>query len=261
MRGMRKRYRDICVAKLWIFLLLVLLVETSAAADIPQPPCATVPVPSYPASIGSPVVQTQTVTDWLPPPCLGWNGLRPDLIVALAARLREPGGAAALLARFGAVSRLRGMRYWSVTDQAWRVLVTDATPVTDAAGTQPRGDFSPDEMLPGALLYSAERDSRSSGAVIYRMQVIERSPDRIVVSIVNVSAMRLFLVPLFAPGALQVTYFLDRLGPAEWGFFGLWGVTTGLLTSGHEASSINRAVALYRHFAEVAGDDDVGAGR
>ena len=89
----------------------------------------------------------------------------------------RPVGRMRLLARFGAVSRLRGVRYWSVTDQAWKTLIHDAFAVTDAAGTTRRDDFRPNELQPGVSLYSAERDGRSSGMVIYRMRVIERTPD------------------------------------------------------------------------------------
>jgi hypothetical protein len=244
-----------------IILLSALLVRTADAADGPRPPCGVSPVPAYPAAIGAPKVQNQTVTGWAPPSCLGWDGPAPTLLVAIAGRLHEPGGAEALLARFGAVSRLRGMRYWSVTAQAWQTLIHDALAVTDAAGTNRRDDFRPEELRPGISLYSAERDGRSSGFVIYRMRVIERSPDRVVVSVVNASPVRAFLVTLFAPGELQTTYFLDRLGPDDWGFFGLWGVTTGSLTGGHTASSINRAMALYRHFTDIPTDQEPPAAR
>ena len=116
-------------------------------------------------------------------------------------------------------------------------------------------------MAPGVSLYTAQRDGRAADAVIYRMQVIEHSVDRVVVSVVNASPVRAFKVTLFAPGALRTTYFLDRLGPNEWGFYGLWGVTTGLLTGGHAASAINRAMALYRHFAGIPDDQEPPAAR
>jgi hypothetical protein len=244
-----------------IILLSVLLVRTADAADGTRPPCGGPPLPAYQAATGAPTVQSQTVTGWAPAPCLGWDGPAPTLLVAITGRLREPDGAGAVLARFGAVSRFKGVRYWSVTDQAWQTLIHEAFAVTDASGTNRREDFTPEELRPGVSLYSAERDGRSSGFVIYRMRVIERNPDRIVVSVVNASSVRTLLVTLFAPGELQTTYFLDRLGPNEWGYFGLWGITTGLLTGGHTASSINRAMALYRHFAGIPTDQEPPAAR
>jgi hypothetical protein len=96
--------------------------------------------------------------------------------------------------------------------------------------------FRLEELQPGIAFYSAERDGRSSGVVIYRMRVIAHTRDRVAVSVVNASPVRLYLITLFEPGELQTTYFLERLGPDDWGYFGLWGVTTGLLTGAHPAS-------------------------
>jgi hypothetical protein len=149
--------------RLFVVLLTMLIAETVAAAEGPRPPCGNSPLPAYPASAGLPVVQSKTVTNWIPPACLGWDGPAPKLLVAVAGRLHESGGMAALLARFGSVSHQRGVRYWSVTDRAWKTLINDAFAVEDAAGSRRRGDFSTEEMLPGIPLYTAERDSRSSG--------------------------------------------------------------------------------------------------
>jgi hypothetical protein len=239
-----------------LILLACLVVRSAGATEALRPPCGVPQMPDYPVAIGAPVVRSESVTGWAPPACLGWGASAPTLLVAITGRLHEAGGATALLARFGAISRLRGLRYWSVTDQTWQTLIIDAFAVTDAGGRSRRGDFRPDEMAPGASLHAAERDGRAAEAVIYRMQVIERSADRVVVSVVNATPVRAFKVTLFAPGALRTTYFLDRLGPNEWGFYGLWGVTTGLLTGGHAASSINRAMALYRHFARIPDDQE-----
>ena len=91
--------------------------------------------------------------------------------------------------------------------------------------------------------------------------MLARAADRIALTIVNESPVRASLVTLFGPGELQTTYFLDRLGPDEWGFYGFWGLTTGLLTSGHTASAINRAVAIYRHFVGIPTDKEPPAAR
>ena len=74
--------------------------------------------------------------------------------------------------------------------------------------------------------------------------------------------MRLLLLALFAPGDLRSTFFLERL-PASgvWGYYGLWGIRTNALTSGHEASSINRAVAMFRHLAGIPTDQEPPAVR
>lgn len=247
--------------KVFVILLTVLLAGTASAAEGLQPPCGIPPTPPYPVVSNVPVVLTETQSHWRPPSCVGWQGSPPTHVVAVAGRIREPGGVAVLLARFGAFSSLAGVRYWSETEQSWQTLITVAYSVVDAAGTTRRGDFRPEEMLPGVALYSAERDNRSSQNVIYRMQVLERAQDRIVVSITNVSPVSRYLVTLFAPGELQTTYFLDRLGPDDWGYYALSGATTGFLTGGHPASWINRAIAFYRHFAGIPTDLEPPAAR
>ena len=244
-----------------IALLMVLLFKTADATEGPHPPCDGPPVPAYSVASGSSTVQSQTVTGWTPPACLNWEGPTPTLLVSIAGRLHEAGGADALLARLGAVSQLTGVRYWSVTDQAWQILIHNAVAVTDATGTDQRDDFRMEELQTGVPLYFAQHDSRSSGVVIYRMRVATRTPERIVVSVINVSPVRAFLVTLFRPGELKATYFLNRLGADEWGYYGLWGVTTNLLTSGHTASSINRAVAFYRQFVGIPSDQEPPAAR
>ena len=68
--------------------------------------------------------------------------------------------------------------------------------------------------------------------------------------------MRASMITLFAPGELQTTYFLDQLGPNDWGYYGMSGAATGLLTGGHVASSVNRAVAFYRYFVGIPTDQE-----
>lgn len=242
--------------KLFVFLLTMLLAATSAAAEGPRPPCGNSPLPAYPPSSGPPVVLSETVTSWVPPACLGWDGRAPGLLVVIVGRMRETGGATALLTRFGSVSQLRGVRYWSVTDRGWRTLITDAFAVSDAVGRRRRNDFRAEEMLPGIPLYMSEGDSRSSGPVIYRMRILSHTAGRVVVSVSNASSMRASMITLFAPGELQTTYFLDQLAPDDWGYYAISGATTGLLTGGHVASFVNRAVGFYRYFVGIPTDQD-----
>jgi hypothetical protein len=55
---------------------------------------------------------------------------------------------------------------------------------------------------------------------------------------------------------LQALHFLERLGPEEWGYYGLarTGAGASPLTGGREASYVNRAVALFRHLAGLPTD-------
>ena len=90
------------------------------------------------------------------------------------------------------------------------------------------------------------------------MRVREIDPDGLVVEMVNVSAMRYLVIPLAGPGDLQSLYFLERRSPNEWAYYSLARTSAGAssLTQGHEASYVNRAAALFRHFADLPTDQE-----
>ena len=91
------------------------------------------------------------------------------------------------------------------------------------------------------------------------MRVLESGPDRIVVATENVTPIRLTVVTLFQPGALQTVQVLQRLAPGSWGYYGLSRTTedgTSTLAAGHPASYVNRAAALFRFVAGVPTDRD-----
>jgi hypothetical protein len=108
----------------------------------------------------------------------------------------------------------------------------------------------------GADLHLVQDDNRSTGGVVYRMCAREVGPDRLVVETENVGAVRLLLLPLAGPGDLRALHVLDRLGPDEWGYYGLarTGAGASPLAGGREASLANRAAALFRHLAGLPTD-------
>lgn len=132
------------------------------------------------------------------------------------------------LSRFGAISTLKGLQYWSVTEGGWRMLITQATALDGPDLGYPRANFTLAEMRSGKELFFAQKDHRAAGDVIYRMQVREMSPTRLVVAIENVSPVKRFMLTLFNAGDLQSLHFLERLGPNVWSYYGLaWaGETT-----------------------------------
>lgn len=226
----------------------------------PIVPCGTVaPLPTYAPSGAAPNLQTWKDTALSPPPaCLRWPAERAKLIVAAAGTFRHDGDAGSLLTRFGAISRMRGLLYWSVTDKGWRPLITEASAVTSADGRQRRGDFALPEMKVGSDLFFEERDSRSSTPVIYRMRVLEAGAERLVVETVNVSAIKALFVTMFPAGSLRAGYILERREPGTWSFYGLstTSAKANSLATMSESSHINRAAALYRHFLGIPGDRD-----
>ena len=227
------------------------------AQDAPQPPCAGPPQPPYAESGAQPnfhVWGQIRLAAWIPPQCMGWADATHDLVVALAGTFSYAGNANELLNRFGAVSAMRGIRYWSVTDKAWRELVTEAVALEGPDTKLRRRDFSASEMTAGVDLFFAQRDSRSSGAVIYRMRVQEVDADHLVLDVENVSRVRAFMVmTAFKPGGMKSLYFLDRRAGGNWGFYILLSANS-VYAEGNEASFINRAAASYRHFIGVPTD-------
>jgi hypothetical protein len=105
-------------------------------------------------------------------------------------------------------------------------------------------------MRSGTDLYFTQTENRAGGDVVYRMRVRDFGPNRFVVTIDNASPVSRYLVTLFNPGDLISVHFLERRGPREWGYYGLAWAGDSLVSrlAVPEASYVNRALALYRHF-------------
>jgi hypothetical protein len=187
---------------------------------------------------------------WTPPACTGFTAKGDGVLVAVAGSFPFAGSAGALLARFGAVSALKGLKYWSVTEVGWRTLITKATALEGPKVDRPRPDFTLAEMRTGADLYFAQSENRAGGDVVYRMRVLDFGRDRFVVGIDNVSPVSRYLVTLFNPGDLISVHFLERRGAGVWGYYGLAWAGDSLVSrlAVPQASYVNRALALYRHF-------------
>ena len=236
-----------------MLIAAVILAPTAAAETSPRPPCAGAePSPGYAEPGTPPAVQVWTASKaWSPPSCTGWSAAGAGVLVALAARFPYGGSSDALLLRFGAISSLKGLRYWSVSEGGWRTLITDASALDGPDLERKRSDFALSEMKGGKDLYFAQKDNRSAGDVVYRMQVKEMTATRFVMAIENASPVTQFMLTLFNPGELRSLHFLERLGPGVWNYYGLaWaGETTASRLAVPQASYINRAKALYGHFA------------
>ena len=187
---------------------------------------------------------------WTPPACTGFTAKGDGVLVAIAGSFPFTASADDLLARFGAVSALKGLKYWSVTEGGWRTLITSATALEGPKVDRPRSDFTLAEMRSGADLYFAQSENRAGGDVVYRMRVQDFGPNRFVVRIENASPVSRYLVTLFNPGDLASVHFLERTGPGVWGYYGLAWAEDSLVSrlAVPEASYLNRALALYRHF-------------
>jgi hypothetical protein len=244
------------------YMILMLLPALLATADSgPQPPCGGETFPEYPDVGNSPVVKVWNRSvlghDWVPPACTGWTTPGFSTLVVTVARFQHSGDAPSLLRRIAAISELAGMRYWSTTHKRWQTLIPAAWAVSSAAGDKRRADFSADEMAEGSVLYFHQEDNLS-GKAVYQIRIAKVSPERLLLSIENITTMRFFLLPLFQPGEMQSIYFIDRESPDVWRYYSIvrMGKNASSLVTGHDASSINRAVAFYRHFAGIPTDKE-----
>src|ERR1017187_2238963 len=238
-------------------LSAMLLCQAQAYAQSgPQPPCGNEPAPPYPSLDSSAIVKLWSTSDagrdWRPPACTGWAQVGFTTLVTAVARFRHTSETEALLRHIGAISELAGMRYWSTTQKEWQTLIVDAYALTGLQPGQRREDFTLDEMKEGKVLYFEQVDNLS-GKAIYRMHIVEASASRLVFDVENVSTMRYFLLPILRPGDLQSMYFLDRESDSVWRYYSIvrTGKNANGLIAGNESSSVNRAVAFYRHLVGI----------
>jgi hypothetical protein len=244
----------------------LLVLSHPAHAAGPQPPCAA--SGSYPALDASPVIgiwhgKELEHGNWQPPLCTGWPAnSRSKLLITLTGSFHFNGTMEALLARVGAISSLRTIRYWSVTEKEWGPMAYDASALSDGSPQSRRNDFSGADFVKGADLYYWENDTRM-GETVYRLHIHESSPERVMISSDNITPIKRFFFTLFKPDSLQSLLFIQRLSP---GIFGVYimnraGEGTSALASGHEESYVNRATALYRQLAGMKTDQEPPAMR
>jgi len=244
------------MSRLPVLALLAAALPGGAHAAGAPDPCGPAPAatPGHPAQVQV-WTPAQLGAGWAPPACSGWTAPGLRSLVGVTGAFRLAGGAPAVLARFGAVSRTVGVRYWSVSAKRWEPLITAAR-ATDAAG-RPRADFTAAEMVPGAALSYSQTDN-GSGTAAYRLRVMSASADRVVLTTENASKIRVMLVPLFSPGELQTLTVLTRQAGDAWAYSSLTrtGAGANRLADGHEASAVNRAVAMFRHVAGIPTDQE-----
>jgi len=251
----------------YLLLVLVLFWPALVHAEGEHFTCDDVKHPPYPAIGMPPIIQTWRPgnVDTVPaaPDCSGLNLRNFTLLVALTGSFSTEEKSDDLLMRFGAISSLRGIRYWSVTDDRWETLITDATALDKSDLAHRRMNFTLEEMKGGKGLYFAESDNRTSSEIIYRMDILKVAPDALSFRMENVSIIRFFLLPLFEPGDLQSVFLLGQISPAVWGYYSLSGIREKGIASieSHEKSYVNRAAAMYRHFIGVPTDQEPPANR
>ena len=221
----------------------------------PHPPCASSsPFPEFALPGHTPNYRVWSSNNWILPSCVGWRAQPSGVLVAIAGKFRFGGSKDDLLLRVGAISTLKGIQYWSVTENAFRPLITSAQALDRPDLNRPRGDFSLSELKNGAELYFAETDNRLGEPVIYRMRTTETA-GTLVITVDNVSAVQKYMLPLVKPGDLQSIHYLAQAGPGLWTYYGLARTKEpplavfGVVRS---ESYVNRSLAFYSHLTDAA---------
>jgi hypothetical protein len=177
--------------------------------------------------------------------------------VTVASVIRTADSPNTVIGRFGAISELLTVQYWSTTEHKWRPLVSSASAILRAESAQRRGDYSAAELASGEPRYYRVTDTRSAHASTYRLRLREVEGGRVVVETSNAAAIKEWGVTLYAADGLDTWYFLNERSPGVWAYYSITRVLpASFLAAGHEKSYINRAVALYRHYMHLPTDTE-----
>lgn len=249
-RGRRPRWFRI-LPSLLLLSAMAFGAEDDCLSRFPEAPAGTAEAPLI--RIWTPATLP---ADWSPPPCVTPGQGKFTLLLEGLATYPVPGGADEFLSRFADVSALDGIRYWSVTRQRWRPLVTAAEPLSAPHREAVRGDFNLAELQPGVALFLYQEENTPAAEVVYRTRVIERAPTRVVVEVENALPVKRFLLELFPESGYRFVHVFEKTDGERWRHYMLLRLDTsyGFLLAGHETSFINRMGALFRYFAGVPTD-------
>jgi hypothetical protein len=78
------------------------------------------------------------------------------------------------------------IRFWAVTRQEWQPLVLDAWALDGPDGKLRSPDPAAVALVPGRSFYYAEQPELG-GRTVYRLTVLDRTPDNLVVATENVT--------------------------------------------------------------------------
>jgi hypothetical protein len=216
--------------------------------------CGAAPPPAYPAHDKPALVQSWLRGGHQDGPLPDCGGLRTrdfELLVRLTARFESTQDAAAMLARLGTVSSLKGLPYWSYTDKKRQVLIRESYAVDNPASMKPRADFSPAELRSGAALFFAQSDNRAASLVPYSLQLLSAGPERLMLRVENVADLRYMGLMVVGAHELQWVMALEPLPNGHWGYRSLLGICNlGLgRAEQHRLSNLARSVAMFDHLA------------
>ena len=254
---------SVCGSAILMFSVLWVMAAVPAHAQAtggPFPPCDGA-APEYPELGMPPVIEIwygDDLADWRPAACTGWEAIEFNVLIATAGRFRHDGDAAAILGRLGTVSDLNHVQYWSHTREIWRPLILDADALNSPDPDDIRADFSADELAPGRDFYIWQHENTPARALVYRVEVLEHTPRRAVLALQNTDPLKYLFLTVFEAGEYQFLYFFDREVQNIWRYYSLIRIGAGFnpLVRAGGSSYMNRAAAMYRHFAGIPTDQE-----
>lgn len=237
-------------------LVAVIALLPISAAAVPIPPCGFEPEPAFGGVDDAPRARIWTAEelsrdDWRAADCLQWTG-KTKLVVAVASRFHASDN---VFDRQIDVSAWPSVKYWSTTKQKWRPLVV-AVSVIDATGSFSRDGST--RLSAGHDRLFVERDEYT-GNTTYRMRTLEHSDSRLVVSVENVTPIKLAILTVFEPRALQTVTFVEReKSSGIWSTYQITRVASGSssIALGYKGSFLNRLEAIRRYLAGQPTDQE-----
>ena len=214
----------------------------SLCGSAPPPPC---PPPESPPRVQSWLLGGHQ--DGPLPDCAALRGRDFELLVRLTGSYTAAGDLDGQLARFGAISALKGATYWSFSNQQRLALFREAFAVDHAGSVKPRRDYSAAELRSGAELPFVESDNRSSTLMPHSLQLVHSTPASFVLRIENLSDHRFMGLTLMAAREVQWSVAVEQLGAGRWAYRSLLGQRRLHLgrAEQHRLSNLSRCVALF----------------
>ena len=230
--------------------------HTQSIIQEPRVPCIGEVNPPFPYvghSLVTRIWRQDQIPNWVPPFCLDWKARPFDFLLAIAGSFRTREDIATIARRVVSFSTLTNVRYWSITNQEWRELFSEAGTLSKPNLQSRRNDFTDVDVQAGAQLHYFQDENTLLGPVVFRMKIHDRTFDQLVFSIVNISPFQVAVLDVVKTGRFEQFYFIRKGRGDTWTYYSL--VRTQLnhaFLSPSPSSSLNRASAYFRHIAGLA---------
>jgi hypothetical protein len=247
------------------FLGLIVSQEVVAQEASTGPACTLAEMPQ-PSSDGLglkiDILETEDIAVWTPPACTGWKKRPFDFLIRVAARFRHAGSADDIARRLARFQDLTTIKYWSVSNQAWRQLFSDATGLAGADVDGPRAAFTVTDIRTGRAIHFMQDENNPLGPVAFRIDVRDRTDNRLSFNSTNISAFPVLFLDVVKPGGFQSYYLIERETGDIWRYAALVrSKIEHAFMAPSVASSKNRAQAYFRYLAGIRTDKEAPAAK